>query len=121
ATDFGLVDAVPDSTGEADVWASETLVRLEDGFLCYGGLRDGPEPTPPPCLKTGTVTFGSFNNPAKISTVTFDAWAKLLSQLPQARLILKGISFADAATRPLFLAPLAERGVPPDPLELLSS
>src|SRR5215510_13390874 len=78
AIDYRLVDAVTDPAGEADVWASETLVRLEDGFLCYGGLRDGPEPTPPPCLKTGTVTFGSFNNPAKISTVTFDAWAKLL-------------------------------------------
>src|SRR5262249_13776545 len=66
AIDYRLVDAVTDPAGEADVWASETLVRLEDGFLCYGGLRDGPEPTPPPCLKTGTVTFGSFNNPAKI-------------------------------------------------------
>ena len=120
ALDYRLVDAVTDPAGEADVWASETLVRLEDGFLCYGGLRDGPEPTPPPCLKTGTVTFGSFNNPAKISTVTFDAWAKLLSWLPQARLILKGISFADAATRALFLARLGEGGVAADRIELVT-
>src|SRR5215831_3321896 len=120
AIDYRLVDAVTDPVGEADVWASETLVRLEGGFLCYGGLRDGPEPTPPPCLKTGTVTFGSFNNPAKISTVTFDAWAKLLSWLPQARLILKGISFADAATRALFLASLGERGVAADRIELVT-
>ena len=120
AIDYRLVDAVTDPVGEADVWASETLVRLEDGFVCYGGLRDGPEPTPPPCLKTGTVTFGSFNNPAKISTVTFDAWAKLLSWLPQARLILKGISFADAATRALFLARLGEGGVAADRIELVT-
>src|SRR5262245_35227212 len=118
AIDYRLVDAVTDPVGEADAWASETLVRLKDGFLCYRGLRDGPEPTPPPCLKTGIVTFGSFNNPAKVSTATFDAWAKLLTRLPQARLILKGISFVDASTRALFLARLSERGVAADRVEL---
>src|SRR5215475_2213055 len=120
AIDYRLVDAVTDPVGEADAWASETLVRLKDGFLCYRGLRDGPEPTPPPCLKTGVVTFGSFNNPAKVSTATFDAWAKLLTRLPQARLILKGISFVDASTRALFLARLSDRGVAADRVELLT-
>jgi protein O-GlcNAc transferase len=120
AIDYRLVDEVTDPVGETDAWASETLVRLEDGFLCYRGLRDGPEPTSPPSLKTGIVTFGSFNNPAKVSTATFDAWAKLLSRLPQARLILKGISFTDASTRALFLARLDQRGVAADRVELLT-
>jgi protein O-GlcNAc transferase len=120
AIDYRLVDAVSDPAGEADAWASETLVRLEDGFLCYRGLRDGPEPTPPPCLKTGTVTFGSFNNPAKVSTATFDAWAKVLSRLPQARLVLKGMSFADAATRALFFARLGDRGVSAERVEIMA-
>jgi protein O-GlcNAc transferase len=120
AIDYRLVDAVTDPAGEADALASETLVRLKGGFLCYGGLRDAPEPTRPPYLRTGTVTFGSFNNPAKVSTATFDAWAKLLSRLPQARLLLKGISFADAATRALFLARLGDRGVAPERVELMA-
>src|SRR5262249_4993138 len=92
AIDYRLVDPVTAPAGEADAWASESLVRLEGGFLCYGALTDAPELALPPCLKTGTVTFGSFNNPAKVSTATFDAWAKLLSRLPQARVLLKGIS-----------------------------
>ena len=120
AIDYRLVDAVTDPVGEADAWASETLVRLEGGFLCYGGLKDAPEPTVPPCLKTGTVTFGSFNNPAKVSAATFDAWATLLSRLPQARLLLKGTPFADAATRALFLARLGERGVAAERIELVA-
>ena len=83
-------------------------------------LKDAPEPTVPPCLKTGTVTFGSFNNPAKVSAATFDAWATLLSRLPQARLLLKGKPFADAATRALFLARLGERGVAAERVELVA-
>jgi protein O-GlcNAc transferase len=120
AIDYRLVDAVTDPVGEADAWASETLVRLEGGFLCYGALKDVPEPTAPPCLNTGTVTFGSFNNPAKVSAATLDVWAKLLSRLPQARLLLKGKSFADATTRALFLARLGERGVATERVELVA-
>ena len=66
--------------------------------------------TAPPSLATGTVTFGSFNNPAKLSDETLDAWATLLGRVPQARLLLKGRPFADAATRAV-LARLDERGV----------
>ena len=120
AIDYRLVDAVTDPIGEADAWASETLVRLEGGFLCYGGLQGAPEPAVPPCFETGTVTFGSFNNPTKVSAATFDAWARLLARLPQARLLLKGKPFADAATRALFLARLGERGVAAERVELVA-
>src|SRR5262249_44639957 len=48
------------------------------------------------------------------------AWAKLLARLPQARLLLKGRSFADAATRTLFLARLSERSVTADRVELVA-
>jgi protein O-GlcNAc transferase len=118
--DYRLVDAVTDPVGEADAWASETLVRLEGGFLCYGGAEDVPEPTVPPCLMTHTVTFGSFNNPAKLSDATLDTWARLLDRVPKARLLLKGKPLGDAATRVLFLSRLGERGVEAERVELVS-
>jgi protein O-GlcNAc transferase len=122
AIDYRLVDAVTDPVGEADAWASETLVRLEGGFLCYSALKnvlkDAPEPAVAPRLETGAMTFGSFNNPAKGSAATLDAWATLLSRLPQARLLLKGRPFTDAATRSLFLARLREHGVDAERVEL---
>lgn len=118
ALDYRLVDAVTDPLGEADARASETLVRLDDGFLCYGGFEDAPEPVPPPCLATGAVTFGSFNNPTKISQATVRAWAKLLIRRPEARLLLKATPFADDATRTLFRARFAECGVEAERVEL---
>jgi len=118
--DYRLVDAVTDPNGEANACASEILLRLPGGFLCYGGPKGAPEPADPPCLKTGAVTFGSFNNPAKVSTATFDAWARLLTRLPEARLLLKGKSFADATTRALFIARLGERGVASERVELVA-
>jgi predicted O-linked N-acetylglucosamine transferase (SPINDLY family) len=120
AIDYRLVDAVTDPAGEADAWASETLVRLDGGFLCYGGLKGAPQPAAPPCLQSGTLTFGSFNNPTKVSAATFNAWATLLCRLPRARLLLKGKQFADATTRALFLARLGERGVAAERVELLA-
>ena len=93
AIDYRLVDAVTDPPG-ADALASERLIRLPGGFLCYAGASDAPEPAPPPCLASGAVTFGSFNNPAKLSPQTLDAWAALLTRLPNARLLLKGKPFS---------------------------
>ena len=95
-------------------------MRLPGGFLCYGARDDAPAPGPPPCLATGVVTFGSFNNPAKLSGATLDVWARLLARLPTARLLLKGKPFAEAATRAIYLDRLAERGVAADRIELVA-
>jgi predicted O-linked N-acetylglucosamine transferase (SPINDLY family) len=107
AVDYRLADAVTDPPGGADALASERLLRLPGGFLCYAGASDAPEPAPPPCLASGTVTFGSFNNPAA-----------LLARLPGARLLLKGKPFTDKVTRDLYRARLTERGIAADRVEL---
>jgi predicted O-linked N-acetylglucosamine transferase (SPINDLY family) len=117
AIDYRIVDDVTDPAG-AD-FASETLLRLPGGFLCYGGAKDAPQPAAPPCQKTGAVTFGSFNNPAKVSAATLDVWARLLARLPGAQLLLKGKPFADPATRALFLARLAERRIATERVQLV--
>jgi protein O-GlcNAc transferase len=120
AMDYRLVDAVTDPEGEADAFASEALVRLPGGFLCYGLRDEAPASATPPCLSNGFVTFGSFNNPAKLSAATLDAWAQVLTRLPTARMILKGKPFTDAATRTLYLGRLAKRGVAADRVELVA-
>jgi protein O-GlcNAc transferase len=115
AMDYRLVDATTDPENEsAAAWASEKLVRLQNGFLCYGPPADAPPPAPPPSLASGVITFGSFNNLAKLSPETLDAWAALLHRLPKAQLLLKWYAFADESVRALFHARFAARGIAPE-------
>ena len=66
------------------------------------------------------MTFGSFNNPAKVSAATFDAWATLLSRLPQARLLLKGNRLLTPALARCSWPALGERGVAAERVELVA-
>ncbi len=109
--DARLVDAVTDPPGSADVLASETLVRLPGGFLCYQPPPDAPTPAAPPSLANGFVTFGSFNNPTKLSPSAMTAWCRLLARMPDARLLLKGKTFADPNNRARILARCAQDGI----------
>ena len=60
-------------------------------------------------MANGYATFGSFNNPAKLSDATLDVWAAILVRMPTARLLLKGGSLGDGSTRRRFEQRLAER------------
>lgn len=117
--DYRLVDAVTDPPGDADRYATERLLRLAGGFLCYGP-PEAPEPVPPPSASGAPLTFGSFNNPAKLSDATLDAWSALLRQAAGSRLLLKGRPFGDPATQQLFLDRLAQRGISPERVDLVS-
>jgi predicted O-linked N-acetylglucosamine transferase (SPINDLY family) len=118
AIDYRLVDAVTDRDARDQAVCTETLTRLPDGFLCYGPPGDAPQPAAPPHVSSGAVTFGSFNNPSKLSAATIDAWARLLARLPTARLLLKGKPFACAVTRASFLERLRRRGVAKERVDL---
>ncbi len=120
AVDYRLVDEATDPESEGGAFSSETLVRLPGGFVCYGAPDDAPVPIVPSRLPNGAVTFGSFNNPSKLSAPTIDAWARLLAQLPTARLLLKGKPFACAVTRASFLERLRLRGVAKERVELVA-
>jgi predicted O-linked N-acetylglucosamine transferase (SPINDLY family) len=120
AMNYRLVDAVTDPPGEADRWASETLIRLEDGFLCFEAAADAPLPDAPPCLAGGAITFASFNNPAKLSSATLEVWGRLLDRVSGSRLLLKGKGFIEEATRQSLLTRFAQLGGDPQRVTLLA-
>jgi protein O-GlcNAc transferase len=116
--DWRITDAIADPPG-AERFYTEKLLRLEHGFLCYAPMTgDGPAPAPPPGSIRGRVTFGSFNNAAKIAPATVRAWAAILAAMPQARLLLKAAILNDAGMRQSLHDRFAAMGIPPQRIEL---
>ncbi len=87
--DLRLTDALADPPGEADRYATERLVRFSPCAWTWRPPVDAPEVPPLPCLQNGYVTFGSFNNAAKLSDRTLRLWTQILQEVPDSRLLLK--------------------------------
>lgn len=109
--DYRLVDEVTDPLGEADHGHSEELVRLPGCFLCYQPPAEDIDPGPPPHLASGVFTFGSFNNPAKISPALLTTWAAILGKLPNSRLLLKGKHLDDCGAQDSLRATFTRLGI----------
>jgi predicted O-linked N-acetylglucosamine transferase (SPINDLY family) len=57
-----------------------------------------PTRAPPPVLRNGFVTFGSFNRNAKITRGTLLAWSAILARVPQSRLQLRSSVYGGAGS-----------------------
>lgn len=92
--DYFLSDEVCLPAGEqAAQGFTEKILRLPHSHLCYvpGAVREiPPAGTEAPCLKNGFVTFGSFNNLAKVTDETLLLWRGILDQVHSSKLVLKG-------------------------------
>ena len=99
--DYRITDQVSDPVGQTDAFYSEKLIRLPTTFSCYRPDDDSPAVNSLPAIKSGKVTFGCFNNFAKLSPEVLSLWAQILTELPDARLLLKsrGLSDPTVATR----------------------
>jgi protein O-GlcNAc transferase len=67
---------------------SEQTIRLPDCYWCYQPPEQCPEVSPAPAQKSGLVTFGSMNKFAKVSSRCLELWARVLTMIPQSRLII---------------------------------
>lgn len=118
AVDYRLTDAVSDPPGETERYHTEKLVRLPTTFSLYQ-----PDPTAPsvnalPAATTGAVTFGSFNNFAKLSPATLALWAQILRAVPGSRLLLKSRGLGDPGVAARLRSVFSDTGVDPARLAL---
>ena len=111
--DYRVTDAIADPFGQSDEWHSEKLIRLEGGFLAY----EPPEiaqklaTVDSPWREANHVTFGSFNNLAKINDVVLDTWAAILEQVPGSTILLKARGLRNEKVKNRIVAAFAARGM----------
>lgn len=97
---------------------TERLLRLPDGYVCYCPPPYAPDVAPLPALANGHVTFGCFNNLAKVTPHVLTTWATILRRLPDARLVLKTHQFSDPDTAARIRDAFVTQGIDPARLDL---
>jgi predicted O-linked N-acetylglucosamine transferase (SPINDLY family) len=97
---------------------SERLLCLADGYVCYSPPSYAPDVSPLPALANGCITFGCFNNLAKVTPRVIATWAGILLRLPDSRLVLKTHQFSDPPTAERIRAGFAAACVAPERVEL---
>lgn len=97
----------------------EPVIPLRAGRLCFQPVPWAPGiVASPPAEREGRVTFGCFNNTAKLNAQVLDAWARILIAAPESRLILKWRTFNDPDFRRKIVEAFRLRGVNVTRIEL---
>lgn len=76
---------------------SEQIWCLPETYVCLSIPDTSLTVAALPALSNGYITFGSFNNLAKLNDMTVALWARLLKALPDSRLLLKAHQLKDAS------------------------
>ena len=73
---------------EKDLY-SEQIIYMPEIWNTHCGFDFERIETPPPLIKNNYITFGSFNNPAKITKNVIDCWSNILKKVKGSKLIIK--------------------------------
>lgn len=99
AMHYRITDALADPPGTTERYYTEKLARMPDSLWCYRPDGCAPQVNLLPALRNGYVTFGSFNNFAKVTTWTRSLWSRLLAGIPESRLLIVGVPEGETRRR----------------------
>jgi predicted O-linked N-acetylglucosamine transferase (SPINDLY family) len=117
--DYYLTDAVADPADEPRRF-TEQLVRLPGCFCCFQPPFDAPPVAPLPALSRDGLTFGALLGLSKLNPRVLDLWCRLLTEVPESRLLLARTTLAGSAGE-YFANVFQRRGIPADRVELRSA
>ena len=73
---------------EKDLY-SEKVIYLPEIWNCHCGFDFERKENPPPFINNKYFTFGSFNNPSKMTDNVLDCWSNILNKVKGSKLIIK--------------------------------
>ena len=114
----GLISDPYETPEGSDGFYSEPLIRMPDDYICYRPPGYVPEPGPAPCLENGFITFGCFNNLAKLSEPAIALWSTILKQHANSRLLIKTRALVSTRPQQRLAALFKQNGIDGDRLLL---
>jgi protein O-GlcNAc transferase len=115
--DFRISDTLVDPEGMTEKFHTERLIRLPRCAWCYEPDAVAPEVGPVPALKNDYITFGCFNNMAKLNPDLFAMWADILLRVPVSHLRLKARTLTDEGVRDELKGYFTEKGIAAERLD----
>lgn len=97
---------------------TERIWRLPESYLCFSTPEFALEVAPPPALTSGSITFGCFNNLAKMNDAVVALWSRVLLAVPSSRLFLKTMQLEDEKQRQRTIDRFTVFGIPANRLIL---
>ena len=96
----------------------ETIWQLPESYLCFTSPNDDVEVAPLPALTNGFITFGCFNNLARMTDEVVSVRAAIMHAVPDSKLFLKDKQLDHEAHRSLVLSRFAALDIGADRLIL---
>lgn len=88
AMDYRIVDGYTDPVGSTEHLNTEQLIRLPHSQWCYYPWHEVEVVGNPHPDRRGIITFGSFNQYAKLTDKTLALWSRIFRRLPNWELIV---------------------------------
>lgn len=101
AMDYRITDACLDPPGASEGYYVEQLVRLSETMWCFAPPAGAPAVSALPAASARRLSFASLNNFSKVTNECLAAWARILGQLPDSRLVFVGVPAGNARQRVL--------------------
>jgi predicted O-linked N-acetylglucosamine transferase (SPINDLY family) len=117
--DYRITDAQADPPGMTDAQHTEKLVRLPSGFLCYRAAETAPPPRDFAAKNSSPITFGTFNNFAKVTPHMIGLWSKILLAVTDSKLLIKAKSLGEESVQKEMRGEFAKHGVDGQRIQLL--
>jgi predicted O-linked N-acetylglucosamine transferase (SPINDLY family) len=99
-------------------WYAEEIVNLPS-VMCVDVPAGLPDVAPSPGARSGSLTFGSFNQPMKLSLDVLDIWANIVAAVPGSRIVFKYTGLDEPEQVARIRAAFEAHGVRPERIDVL--
>ncbi len=113
--DYRITDSYAEPIGMTEHLNTETLWRLPNIFCVYQPHIDSPAVIDhPPFEDNGYITFGCFNNFTKVTDPVLLAWAKIMTLVPDSKLLLEISGIGNEKLKSEIIERFEKNGLPID-------
>lgn len=117
AIDYSISDEIHTPPGDERLFVEE-VIRVDNAYAIYQAPPYAPPVRPLPAIANQSITFGCFNYLAKLQPEVIRSWARILTAIPGARILLQSKAFDEAEARERMLDAFAEHRIDRSRVEL---